>query len=48
MGGGGGRGGARDAHPPAQRYRLTDQMKELIWSLVCMSNECCRIENEKK
>ena len=41
----GGRGGA---HPPAQRDRLTDQMKELIWSLVCMSNECCRNENEKK
>ena len=44
----GGRGGARNVHPPAQRDRLTDQMKELIWSLVCMSNERCRIENEKK
>ncbi|KAI8996288.1 hypothetical protein BD414DRAFT_477417 [Trametes punicea] len=42
----GGRGG-RDAHPPAQRYRLTDQMKQIIWQLVCLSNECCRIENEK-
>ena len=41
----GGRGGA---HPPAQRYRLTDQMTELIWSLVCMINEHCRIENEKR
>ena len=41
----GGRGGA---HPLAQRYRLTGQMKELIWSLVCMSYECCRNENEKK
>ncbi|TBU23313.1 hypothetical protein BD311DRAFT_800081 [Dichomitus squalens] len=43
--GGGGRG--RDTHPPAQRYRLTDQMKTIIWQLVCLSNECCRIENEK-
>ena len=38
----------RDAHPPARPYRLTDQMKGLIWQLVCFSNECCRIENEKK
>ena len=44
--GGGGRG--RDTHPPAKRYRLTDQMKTIIWQLVCLSNECCRIENEKK
>lgn len=45
----GGRAGAeRDAHPPAKRYRLTNEMKELIWQLVCLSNECCRIENEKK
>ncbi|KIP05958.1 hypothetical protein PHLGIDRAFT_91452 [Phlebiopsis gigantea 11061_1 CR5-6] len=38
---------AKDAHPPAKRYRLTDQMKGIIWALVCLSNECCRIENEK-
>ena len=44
--GGGGKG--RDTHPPAKRYRLTDQMKTIIWQLVCLSNECCRIENEKK
>ncbi|OCH87699.1 hypothetical protein OBBRIDRAFT_759360 [Obba rivulosa] len=37
----------REPHPPAQRYRLTDTMKQLIWQLVCLSNECCRIENEK-
>ena len=43
----GGKGG-RDSHPPAKRYRLTDQMKQIIWQLVCLSNECCRIENEKK
>ncbi len=44
--GAGGKG--KDAHPPAKRYRLTDQMKAIIWQLVCLSNECCRIENEKK
>ncbi|KAI0633107.1 hypothetical protein C8Q77DRAFT_1073988 [Trametes polyzona] len=43
---GGGHGG-RGTHPPAKRYRLTDQMKQIIWQLVCLSNECCRIENEK-
>ncbi|RPD77316.1 hypothetical protein L226DRAFT_602847 [Lentinus tigrinus ALCF2SS1-7] len=43
---GGGKGG-KDAHPPAKRYRLTDQIKAIIWQLVCLSNECCRIENEK-
>ncbi|EMD34978.1 hypothetical protein CERSUDRAFT_116505 [Gelatoporia subvermispora B] len=37
----------RETHPPAQRYRLTDTMKQIIWQLVCLSNECCRIENEK-
>ena len=46
--GGGGKGGNRDTHPPQKRYRLTDQMKGIIWQLVCLSNECCRIENEKK
>ena len=40
-------GANRDAHPPAIRYRLTERMKGLIWNLVCLSNECCRIENEK-
>ncbi|VDC06864.1 unnamed protein product [Peniophora sp. CBMAI 1063] len=33
--------------PPAKRFRLTDKMKGMIWNLVCLSNECCRIENEK-
>lgn len=45
-GAGGGKG--KDSHPPAKRYRLTDQIKAIIWQLVCLSNECCRIENEKK
>jgi Ubinuclein conserved middle domain len=36
------------AHPPAKRYRLTDAMKAIIWELVVLSNECCRLENERK
>ncbi|EIW56386.1 uncharacterized protein TRAVEDRAFT_21578 [Trametes versicolor FP-101664 SS1] len=44
---GGAPGKGKDSHPPAKRYRLTDQMKQIIWQLVCLSNECCRIENEK-
>ena len=36
------------ANPPAKRYRLTDAMKAIIWELVVISNECCRLENEKK
>ncbi|KAF8438377.1 hypothetical protein L210DRAFT_3404055 [Boletus edulis BED1] len=39
--------GARDAHPPAQKYRLTEAMKSIVWQLVMLSNECCRLENEK-
>ena len=35
-------------HPPAKRYRLTDTMKSMVWELVLISNECCRLENEKK
>lgn len=35
------------AHPPAKKYRLTEQMKAIIWDLVLLSNECCRLENEK-
>ncbi len=27
---------------------MTEAMKALIWNLVCLSNECCLIENEKK
>ena len=56
-GGGGGDGeGGKDGkegkdhgqHPPAKRYRLTDTMKSMVWELVLLSNECCRLENEKK
>ncbi|KAI0032550.1 hypothetical protein K488DRAFT_85781 [Vararia minispora EC-137] len=32
---------------PQQRFKLSERMKGLIWNLVCLSNECCRIENEK-
>ena len=35
-------------HPPSKRYRMTDEMKAIIWELVLLSNECCRLENEKK
>ena len=38
----------KDVHPPAKKYKMTEAMKGLIWNLVCLSNECCRIENEKK
>ncbi|KAG2145701.1 hypothetical protein BD769DRAFT_1417397, partial [Suillus cothurnatus] len=37
----------RGAHPPAQKYRLTEAMKAIVWQLVVLSNECCRLENEK-
>ena len=38
----------KDTHAPAKKYKMTEAMKGLIWNLVCLSNECCRIENEKK
>ena len=38
----------KDTHPPVKKYKMTEVMKGLIWNLVCLSNECCRIENEKK
>ncbi|TFK48152.1 hypothetical protein OE88DRAFT_549061 [Heliocybe sulcata] len=44
---GAGKEGGREPHPPAKKYRLTEQMKAIIWNLVLLSNECCRIENEK-
>jgi hypothetical protein len=40
-------GGKDGAHPPAKRYKLNDEMKTLIWFLVCLSNEVVRLENEK-
>lgn len=35
-------------HPPTKRYRLTEKLRNIIWELVVLSNESCRIENEKK
>ena len=47
--GGQGIGGTgRDSHKPGKRYRLTEPMKNIIWELVVLSNESCRIENEKQ
>ena len=40
--------GAKESQPPSQKYRMTETMKVLIWHLVTLSNECCRLENEKK
>jgi hypothetical protein len=37
----------RGANPPQRRYKLTDELKGVLWALVCISNECVRIENEK-
>lgn len=37
----------KDTHAPVKKYKMTEAMKGLIWNLVCLSNECCRIENEK-
>ncbi|EAU87900.1 hypothetical protein CC1G_01547 [Coprinopsis cinerea okayama7 len=39
--------GGHAPHPPGKKYRLTEQMKAIIWDLVLLSNECCRLENEK-
>lgn len=36
------------SHPPPMKYRLTDEMKVLVWRLVALSNDCCKLENEKK
>ncbi|KAF9449695.1 hypothetical protein P691DRAFT_666961 [Macrolepiota fuliginosa MF-IS2] len=38
---------SKEAQPPQKRYRLTEQMKNIVWQLVLLSNECCRLENEK-
>ena len=40
--------GGKDPHPPGKKYRLTESMKAIVWELVMLSNECCRLENEKK
>jgi len=42
-----GQGTGKEAHPPSKKYRMTDEMKGLLWQLVTLSNECCRLENER-
>ncbi|KAJ8082325.1 hypothetical protein PM082_008178 [Marasmius tenuissimus] len=42
-----GAGGNKDAQPPGKKFRLTETMKAIVWELVLLSNECCRLENEK-
>ncbi|KAJ3740139.1 hypothetical protein DFH05DRAFT_1405713 [Lentinula detonsa] len=37
----------KDSQPPPKKYRLTENMKAIVWELVLLSNECCRLENEK-
>ncbi|KAL0581644.1 hypothetical protein V5O48_000345 [Marasmius crinis-equi] len=48
-GDGGKEGGAggKDSQPPGKKFRLTETMKAMVWELVLLSNECCRLENEK-
>lgn len=45
---GGKEGKDHGQHPPAKRFRMTETMKNIVWNLVLLSNECCRLENEKK
>jgi hypothetical protein len=40
--------GKPEPHPPSKKYRMTESMKVIVWQLVSLSNECCRLENEKK
>jgi hypothetical protein len=40
--------GKPEPHPPSKKYRMTETMKAIVWQLVNISNECCRLENEKK
>ena len=47
-GGKDGKEGKDHGQQPAKRYRLTDTMKSIVWELVLLSNECCRLENEKR
>ncbi|KAF8883566.1 hypothetical protein BD779DRAFT_1539589 [Infundibulicybe gibba] len=42
-----GKDGKGKEHPPAKKFRMTDTMKGIVWKLVVLSNECCRLENEK-
>lgn len=46
--GGSTEGGTKEPQPPHKKYRMTESMKNIVWELVLLSNECCRLENEKK
>ncbi|KAG7446077.1 uncharacterized protein BT62DRAFT_895628 [Guyanagaster necrorhizus] len=37
----------KEPQPPHKKYRMTESMKNIVWELVLLSNECCRLENEK-
>ncbi|KAK7059589.1 hypothetical protein R3P38DRAFT_962917 [Favolaschia claudopus] len=41
-----GKGGAHHG-PPLKKFRMTEPMKNIVWGLVTLSNEICRLENEK-
>ncbi|KAF7348463.1 hypothetical protein MVEN_01363400 [Mycena venus] len=41
-----GKGGAHHG-PPLKKYRMNEDMKKIVWELVLLSNEICRLENEK-
>ncbi|KAF5340809.1 hypothetical protein D9758_017651 [Tetrapyrgos nigripes] len=43
----GGGGKEKVEQPPAKKYRMTESMKAIVWELVVLSNEACRLENEK-
>ncbi|KAK0453033.1 hypothetical protein EV421DRAFT_2073404 [Armillaria borealis] len=45
--GGSTEGGTKEPQPPHKKYRMTESMKNIVWELVLLSNECCRLENEK-
>ncbi|KAK0205996.1 hypothetical protein DFS33DRAFT_1243026, partial [Desarmillaria ectypa] len=44
---GGSNEGTKEPQPPHKKYRMTESMKNIVWELVLLSNECCRLENEK-
>lgn len=40
-------GNSKEKEPPAKKYRLNEELRSIIWRLVVLSNEKCRLENEK-
>lgn len=47
-GGGTAKDGKPEPHPPQKKFRMTESIRTIVWQLVNLSNECCRLENEKK